>query len=156
MFQQIANTLGQKDEKGYQVKTLVSATIKVIKDVEYSQSSGKPKQGLLLAGDHGAESWVTLMGNDVPLGKDLKDGKYQFLIWPFKADQSPKATFYCWIQRAAPKTSPQQAAQSTISPSGDIIPLLERIANAVEKLARTEPFDEFAKNNPVEEDGIQF
>jgi hypothetical protein len=123
MFQQIANSLNKKDDKGFQVKTTILATIIQMKSVEYSQTTGKPKQGLLLRTYNGEESWVNLMGKDCPIDQNLLNTQCEFLIWPYKAEQSPKVTFYCWINRRVSQNSLPQAPQTTNSaPQGQSVP----------------------------------
>lgn len=116
MFQQISNTLGQKTDDGYQTKTAILATISKVKDVEYSQKTGKAKQGLLLKADNGEEEWVNLMGKDCPIDKTLAGKRYEFLVWPYKAEQAPKITYYCWIQKQVFQNTPQQAPQPLQAP----------------------------------------
>ena len=104
MFQQILDTLGQLDGN-YQRKTPVTATLLEVKAVEYSQSSGKPKQGLYVQADDGDRAWLNLIGKFDPVDVNNRN-RFDFLVWPFKAEQSPKPSLYCWIQRAAAGQAP--------------------------------------------------
>jgi len=112
MFQQVISTLGQTDGQ-YQLKTKILAVVKQVKKVEFSKSSGKPKQSLYLTDESGEDSWVTIIGtfdalDDTSLGK-----QYEFLVWPYKAEQSPKTTLYCWINRQVPVQSYTQPPQGS-------------------------------------------
>jgi hypothetical protein len=122
IFEQIRQTLGQMDGQ-YQKKTQVVATVKQLKKVEYSQSSGKPVQSLLLEAQDAEQSWVKLMGNFDPLDDNYLNAQCEFMIWPFKPEQSPKIYLYCWINRkidgaapSAPQT-PQNAPQAANTPA---------------------------------------
>ena len=160
MFQQVREILGQKDDKGYQKKLEITASVVRVKDVEYSKSSGKPGQSLLLKCG-GEEEWVKFQGGKdfTPLDPSAVGKTYIFLVWPFRPDQSPKTYLYCWIQRQVPQNGqqpPQQAAQSTNSPSGGneqdrYIQSLERIATALEKIAGNGQGFEQKYNIPPEE-----
>ncbi len=113
-FQQIRDTLGQM-ESGYQVKTEITATILQVKPVEYSKQSGKPGQSLYVQLDTGEKDWIKFIGKDVvdsPLDYNAEKKQYLFRVWPFKADQAPKASLYCWIQRQVPSQGGSQAPQS--------------------------------------------
>jgi len=118
--------------------------------VEFSQSSGKPKQSLYLVDESGEDSWVTIIGkfdalDDTSLGK-----QYEFSVWPFKADQSPKTTLYCWINRQVPQSNqsqpqsspqrPQAPPQGVKPPPGidtqsQIMAMAERFLVAIEQLS---------------------
>ena len=117
--------------------------------MEFSQSSGNPKQSLYLTDESGEDSWVTIIGkfdalDDTSLGK-----QYEFSVWPFKADQSPKTTLYCWINRQVPQSSqtssqappqrPQAPPQGVKPPPGidtqsQIMEMAERFLAAIEQL----------------------
>uniref|UniRef100_A0A6M3XFV8 Uncharacterized protein n=1 Tax=viral metagenome TaxID=1070528 RepID=A0A6M3XFV8_9ZZZZ len=123
MFQQVKNLLGEKDETGqYQAKLLVHATVRQVKALEYSKSNGKPKQSLYLQDQHGEQEWVTLQGKFDAMDQSYVGRAFEFLVWPFKAEQSQKIYLYCWLQRAssmaqaAPQTPPQ-AARATNAPN---------------------------------------
>lgn len=143
MFQQILQTLGKMDGQ-YQAKTLVTAFISDVKDIEYSQKTGKPGQSLYLRHDETGEiSWVKFIGKgveDSPLDKTDKGTTRDFLVWPFKPDQSPKTCLFCWIQRQTGQQAPQRAAQGTNLPQGgdiqgQILAMAERFLTAIESLA---------------------
>lgn len=142
MFQQILQTLGNMDGQ-YQVKTLVTAFITDVKNVEYSQKTGKPGQSLYLRHDETGEiSWVKFIGKgveDSPLDKTDKGTTRDFLVWPFKPDQSPKTCLYCWIQRQtsqSPQQAPQQAAQGTNAPQGGEVVFSQCRALAIDIAAK--------------------
>lgn len=119
MFQEIRNKLGQKDDKGYQVKTKVTAIIKRVKNVEYSKASGKPGQSLLIE-VNGEEEWIKLIGKFDALDGSFEGRNFEFLIWPFQPDGSPKSYLYAWIQRQSGAQTPPQAHQATNTPAGGI------------------------------------
>jgi hypothetical protein len=83
MFEQIKHTLGNMDGD-YQAKTLVTAFIADVKDVEYSKSSGKPGQSLYLRHEETGEiAWVKFTGKGVadnPLDKSDKGTTRDFLV----------------------------------------------------------------------------
>ena len=143
MFQQVKDNLGQKEPgTDYNLKLAISATVKVAKPIEYSKSSGKPGQSLLLTADNGEEEWVKLTGKFDALDQGSIGKKYEFLVWPFQPDGSPKIYLYCWIQRQVPQGSPQtrqNAPQGTKPPPGidvesQILAMAERFLTAFEQL----------------------
>lgn len=125
MFQQARNNLGQKEPgTNYNIKISIYATVKQAKAIEYSKTSGKPGQSLLLKDDDGEEEWVKLTGKFDVLNNSHIGQRYEFLVWPFQPEQSPKVYLYCWIQRQVPQDSqqaPQQARQSTNAPNTTIL-----------------------------------
>jgi hypothetical protein len=104
----------------YQAKTLVTAFISDVKDVEYNKK-GTPGQSLYLRHEGTGEiSWVKFTGNDVkdnPLTKDDKGTTRDFKIWPFKPKDSPNTYLYCWIQRQTSQQSQQGTQQATQQPN---------------------------------------
>ena len=164
MFEQIKQTLGNMDGQ-YQAKTPVKAFITDVKDVEYSQKTGRPGQSLYLRHEETSEiAWVKFVGKGVaenPLDKTDKGTQRDFLIWPFKPDESPKTSLYCWIQRQTSQPTPQappQAAQGTKPPQeGNYTQILERIAIALEKItAKSESFEQKYDLNEQGEDTAPF
>ena len=115
MFQQAISTLGQLDGQ-YQMKTKILAVVRQVKKMEFSQSSGKPKQSLYLTDESGEDSWVTIIGKFDALDDSSLGKQYEFLVWPYKADQSPKTTLYCWINRQVPQTASQGSPQTPQTP----------------------------------------
>jgi len=147
MFQQIKDSLGQMDgENKYQLKTAVNATVVRVRELEYSKTNGKPAQSLVLKDDDGEEEWVKLTGKFDPLQAGQVFQKYEFLVWPFKPQQSPKTYLYCWIQRQVnqnsqppqsvsqrPPQPPQQAnGNGGIITQVQLIQLAERFIQAIE------------------------
>jgi len=112
-FEQVYNILGQQDDKGYQAKLSVPATVQQVKGVEYSKSSGKPGQSVFLRDNFGGEAWVKIQGKFDPLSQSQIGRTYEFLVWPFKPDNAPKTYLYAWIQRQVngPQTQPQTPPQ---------------------------------------------
>jgi hypothetical protein len=123
----------------YQAKTPIKAFITDIKDVEYSKSSGKPGQSLYLRAENNEIAWVKLTGKFDPLTAADKGTTRDFLVWPFKPQDSPKTYLYCWIQRQSSQNTQQgsqQPAQATNSGTvGFTTQIAERIAIALEKIA---------------------
>lgn len=116
-IQQVYGILGTQDEKGYQAKLAVVATVQQVKAVEYSQKSGKPGQSVFLRDNFGTEAWVKIQGKFDALTAQNIGQTYEFLIWPFKPDTSPKAYLYAWLQRAVGQQSvPQSAPQASYTP----------------------------------------
>jgi hypothetical protein len=141
----------------YQAKTLVKAFITDVKDVEYSKTSGKPGQSLYLRAENNEIAWVKLTGKFDPLTAADKGTTRDFLVWPFKPQDSPKTYLYCWIQRQntqqAPQTPPQQPNSA---PSGEYASALEifaRIATALERIADNNQSFEQKYRIPPEEQG---
>lgn len=127
MFQQILATLGQMDGQ-YQKKTKILATVKQCKPVEFSKTSGKPGQSFVLTAENGEESWVKLVGKFDPM-ENCVGNKYEWHIWPFKADQAPKPSLYCWVNglvHRAEGNQSQQAAPQNQRPA----PQAQQPANA--------------------------
>ncbi len=113
MFRQILATVGQEDDKGYQVKTVILGTVKQRKEIEFSQTTGKPGQSFVLIAENGEESWVKWIGKDVEKGampEECVGNQYEWIVWPFKADQAKKPSLYCWLSTLVkPKDqNPQQ------------------------------------------------
>lgn len=176
MFEQIKRTLGNMEGQ-YQAKTLVTAFISDVKDVEYSQKSGKPGQSLYLRHEETGEiAWVKFTGKGVeenPLSKADKGTTRDFLVWPFKPQDSPKTYLYCWIQRQTGQQAPQNtqqsyqhAAQGNKSSSDDvtitqILLCVERIATALERMADNgqsfeQKYDLNEKQTQADEDSPPF
>ena len=158
MFQQTLNSLGRLEPgTTYNVKTVIFAVVKVAKAVEYSKTSGKPGQSLLLTADNGEESWVKLTGKFDALDQNSIGQRYEFLVWPFKSEQSPTTYLYCWIQRQVPQQgqpASQQAAQSTNSSQGmdisaQFVSLAERLVTAIEHIIQNSTFNQ----RPTQESG---
>jgi hypothetical protein len=95
-------------EGQYQIKTKVIAMIRQVKPMEFSKTNSKPKQSLFLEADNGEKEWVTLIGKFDPLDFNSEGKKFEFLLWPFKAEESPRTTLYCWINRQVATQQPQQ------------------------------------------------
>ncbi len=178
-FQQIRDSLGQKDGD-YQAKTEITATIKRVKDVEFSKK-GKKGQSLYIEIDSGEQDWVKFIGKgveDSPLDDNSLGRRAIFLVWPFRPEQASKTYLYCWIQREVPQGSsqaPPQAAQQPNPAQGavtdaQILAFAERFLKAVETLvypnANTKrptqpsgPNPEYVGDNPPpvdEEDDVPF
>ena len=146
MFQQAISTLGQLDGQ-YQMKTKILAVVRQVKKMEFSQSSGKPKQSLYLTDESGEDSWVTIIGKFDALDDSSLGKQYEFLVWPYKADQSPKTTLYCWINRQVPQQQSQGSPQRPQTPPRGIKPppgidvqsqimdMAERFLVAIEQLS---------------------
>jgi len=143
MFQQAKDNLGQKEPgTDYNLKLAINATVKVAKPIEYSKTSGKPGQSLLLTADNGEEDWVKLTGKFDALDQSSIGKTYEFLVWPFQPDGSPKIHLYCWIQRQVPQSQPQgpqNAPQGVKPPPGidvqsQILAIALRIVEAVEAI----------------------
>ena len=140
-FQQIRDTLGQM-EGDYQAKTEITATILQVKPVEYSKQSGKPGQSLYVQLDSGEKDWIKFIGKNVadsPLDYNAEKKQYLFRVWPFKADQAPKASLYCWIQRQVPSQGGSQAPQTTKAGQGvditaQFLKLANRFVDAIEHI----------------------
>ncbi len=136
-FQQIRDSLGTMDGE-YQAKTQVEATVKRVKDVEYSKT-GKKGQSLVLI-FNGEEEWVKFTGKGVdetPFDQSAVGRQYVFLVWPFCPDQSPKTYLYCWVQRQSPQQGSQQATQQVnpvpgIDITAQFLKLAERFIEAIE------------------------
>lgn len=140
MFEQIKRTLGNMDGQ-YQAKTLVTAFISDVKEVEYSKKSGKSGQSLYLRHEETGEiAWVKFTGKGVeknPLSKADKGTTRDFLVWPFKPQDSPKTYLYCWIQRQTSQQAPQTPHQQPNLAQGvdiqaQFIKLAERLIEAIE------------------------
>ena len=152
MFQQTLNSLGQFEPgTTYNIKTQIFAVVKVAKAVEYSKTSSRPGQSLLLTADNGEESWVKLTGKFDTLDQNSIGQRHEFLVWPFKPAQSTKTYLYCWIQRQVPaqgSSQPlQQAAQSTNGSQGmdisaQFVSLAERLVTAIEHIIQNSTFNQ--------------
>ncbi len=146
-FQQIRDSLGTMDGQ-YQAKTEITATIKQVKPVGYSQKSGKPGQSLYIELDSGEQDWVKFTGKDVadsPLDHNAEGKRVILKIWPFRPEQAAKTYLYCWIQRQVPQNgsqssqntpqAPQQPPQQPNAPQGNQSPDKDARAKAVEVAA---------------------
>ena len=122
-FQQIRDSLGQMDGE-YQAKAEIVGTVRKVKKVEFSKSTGKPGQSLSIEIDSGEQDWVKMIGEFDPLDETSMGKTFTFLVWPFKPAQSPKTYLYCWIQRQSSQNSsqaPQTTPQQQNPPQGNII-----------------------------------
>ena len=155
-FQQIRDSLGQMDGQ-YQAKTEITATIKQVKPVEYSKSSGKPGQSLYIELDSGEQDWIKFTGKgvaDSPLDHNALDQRVIFLVWPFRPEQATKTYLYCWIQRQVPQQGQQQSTQRPKTGQGGdiesrILDMAERFLRAIESLT----FANATTERPTQESG---
>ncbi len=125
MFQQVYQTLGQNEpNSNYPLKTAMKCFVENFNKEKYDTDTGKLKsQKLYLKAENNEIAEVYLKGNFIPL-TNLDKGKwYDFLVWPFKPQNSTKVFLCCWIQNQ--QSAPQNAPQSTNS--NDTVDLLTDI-----------------------------
>jgi hypothetical protein len=162
MFQEIRNTLGQKEQNSdYQLKTTVSALIKKVKKLEYNPKTGNPGQSLLIFAG-GEEEWIKLIGKFDELDSSYENRTFDFRIWPFQPDGSPKAYLYAWIQRQSGTQTSPQPRQATNVPNmtqQDALAILDRlrayIGSIREPLPYTAPPPQQYQPNPEYEENPQ-
>ena len=113
-FQKVYNTRGQKDDKGYNIKTDMFGVLTMVGGFESTGSSGAMKSKCKVKDDVGYERTVTFMGKDLPQ-PNMLNHRVLFACWAeewFSQKMNKNMTsFSAWLKNANVSQTPPQNQQ---------------------------------------------
>ena len=119
-FQTIYKTRGQKDDKGYPLKTVMFGVLDVVGGFEKMGQTDNYKSKCKVTDDTGKQRTVTFMGKDLPQ-PNMLGHRVQFACWAEEwfSNQLNKnmTSFSAWLQNAnVTQTPPRNTQQAPSQP----------------------------------------